>query len=830
MSRERILLVQTSHIVQLLYVAERLFRREGPGTVVDVWLSRTAADNLPEDHPFGTVYLSRPPAGEMARYSRIVAPLVSRRYLVAKLRLALIGPPVLGCGYECDARPLTLRSVLRDLLRRPHLPVEFPSFATSFPLRRLQGRVLWLEPAQPSLETATRSGWKRAISDTAQITRVSAGKALGSWRSLRRQSFDGAVLFFPSLTGPGIAPLLLLMLRVSRVVVVDELGSCSTCSRRGLIGLLVGKVLARNPKAPVVLKILFIQTESPRYIVEAVKRLKARIHPGAEVTIVCRSEDEGLLAQSLPECDLITVDRDRRSAWHVWRTCRRLRADVQIAVFSRRSVFLSYKLLFFLTNLRRKAAFNATLEFYRLNLRTLHRIFRNEPLLFEPERPPKRSLVLVQTDDPDRTLEVFQKVRDMQGLKSAEVSLVCRLRDRDKFLQEAFNELICIERRRLLPRLRVLREIRARRPELVIGSLSGRPGFSFEKSILFLAAVRHRLIFNSRLDCFYLRPGNLNLLWARDLQEDSVLLVQTEHEEKMLRCLDQLESAFSHWPRELVVFCREDKREHFERHPRVTDVVTYQPGQLRRNLARLRRLRRERFDVSVALFSGRPIFRLQKLFFVSSGSRRKLAFNAELECFYLKPRTWKYLLRNDFQPHSPLADEQNVLFIQTEDDPTCVSTIRQLEDPQVAKVGRIIVYCREDKKAVFESCGRVDQIITYRSLSLRRALRHLRDIRRLKCDTVCAIFSGRPIYRAQKLLFFLTGARNKLVFNENEDCFYLRRDTLRHLFRRPDTHLPNPGVALRPCLKGLLFLPRFAYLLVWASIMKIRRARALNSG
>ena len=95
-----------------------------------------------------------------------------------------------------------------------------------------------------------------------------------------------------------------------------------------------------------------------------------------------------------------------------------------------------------------------------------------------------------------------------------------------------------------------------------------------------------------------------------------------------------------------------------------------------------------------------------------------------------------------------------------------------------------------------------------------------------RVDLVCAIFSGRPIFRLQKLLFLTLPARNRLVLNENLDCYMLRGNLgqfLRPRDRQQERDFSAFVVIGRTLAKGLLFVPRFLYLILWAAFVTAKR-------
>ncbi|MDP7649985.1 MAG: hypothetical protein QF834_07350, partial [Candidatus Thalassarchaeaceae archaeon] len=69
-------------------------------------------------------------------------------------------------------------------------------------------------------------------------------------------------------------------------------------------------------------------------------------------------------------------------------------------------------------------------------------------------------------------------------------------------------------------------------------------------------------------------------------------------------------------------------------------------------------------------------------------------------------------------------------------------------------------------------------------------------------------------------------ARNRLVINENLDCYMLRGNLGQFLRPRERHRQRRPSVLLaigRTLLKGFLFVPRFLYLILWAAFVTAKR-------
>lgn len=168
-----------------------------------------------------------------------------------------------------------------------------------------------------------------------------------------------------------------------------------------------------------------------------------------------------------------------------------------------------------------------------------------------------------------------------------------------------------------------------------------------------------------------------------------------------------------------------------------------------------------------------------------------------------------------------------ILFVQTE-APSCLSpAIGKLREKLYPHC-EIALLCREDDRKQFETNPHIHQILTYSRQHLRANFQLGSKIREVNPDLLAAIFSGRPIFRKQKLFFFLLPFRYRLVFDENLDYFHLNwRNVHRFWTRRPT--IGALGLLLRKPVRALLFFPRFLYLMIWVTLMKLKRVASERS-
>ena len=139
----------------------------------------------------------------------------------------------------------------------------------------------------------------------------------------------------------------------------------------------------------------------------------------------------------------------------------------------------------------------------------------------------------------------------------------------------------------------------------------------------------------------------------------------------------------------------------------------------RTNLKAVLALARSRADVVSSIFSPQPAFRLQKLLFVLFPARHRLAFNQDLNCYYLKgrhgrrgqPSVWGTLLRVLLTRSR--RGGRTTLFFPTDEDSKAAEAIGRLHDPKVVSPQPIWVFCREDKRSFYQALPGVEEVRTY---------------------------------------------------------------------------------------------------------------------
>ena len=311
------------------------------------------------------------------------------------------------------------------------------------------------------------------------------------------------------------------------------------------------------------------------------------------------------------------------------------------------------------------------------------------------------------------------------------------------------------------------------------------------------------------------------------------LMLQTEQPELVRAAVEKLRKSDLYPGCKILLVCRQEDLGSFEDLPDV-ELLSYSRSRGDRFSGLWRRMSGFRADLVCAVFGGRPVFRLQKLLFFLVPGRRRLIFDARAQPYPLRLCNIPAIRRRSrYREVFPDA-EATILYLPTESDSIALEVLERLQDRKIIGPGRILVFCSEAKKDLFESRPEVSEVVAYGFGQKLRKLRIVLRLARMRVDVVVAILSGRPIFRAHKRLFLLLPARARLVFNEHGDCHYVKRNLrgLTGLLRAgsfakidPYRRLSRRGLRYRaPILvKAVLFLPRYVFLILWLLLGSLRK-------
>ncbi len=307
----------------------------------------------------------------------------------------------------------------------------------------------------------------------------------------------------------------------------------------------------------------------------------------------------------------------------------------------------------------------------------------------------------------------------------------------------------------------------------------------------------------------------------------------------------------------LTILCRpEQETVEYLRTVRGAEVVPLQVTQRRRVL---RELRQRDFDLMVTFWTGEKGYWKEKI------AALRLCENTIVDMGDggQWPLTWRFVIRywlfrfrhrrptdHALYATAPSSDErasyhdgERILIIQSAEPPHVLRALDHLQRDPLFRRPRFTLFCRKRPETVdrFSNHPMLHAVRTHSEM--RGAWRHLRELRREHFDAVVVFFTGDPSYWKIKFLPFFLGVRQKVVFNENCDCFFFSlRGWLALMAHRMSHHsragsIPDWTHQLRflaLSLTKVVVLPfRFVWLLlVWAwlrsTAARVRRGRPIS--
>ena len=659
-SPESVLLVQCCHLPQFFYLAEKL-RQRNPE-----WILSALVTNRPHVRfylelfpPFDHLFFFDKKLPEMpGAFDQILFPLLNRGYLRIKRAAHQLPGTAYEIDYQGEHRALKLGTLVRSFAAPLHRPSEeFVQYLEDFPHRPLGEKVLVVETCHRSLADSSEEKWGRLIPDQAEVTRISVSTEGRGWRTLRRQSFDSGVVFFSGEKGFANLKLLPFLLGIPKILVVNEHGDHFYATSRSLLRFLWGRVWQGAPLPKPSPRILVIQTESPTYVRRAIEVLrKPEMFPRSRICLLCRKEDADRFRNVSGLESVLTYSRRKvGSNVGLWRDLKGF--DAVAAVFSGRGVFRKQKLLYFLLPIRHHLAFNARSDCYRLTPRTLFWTLRKDPSFFAAEKQPASPILFLLTDEDSRARKAIERLQDPKVVSPQPIWVFCR-EDKRPLYQAlpGVEEVRTYAPGRTRENLKAVLALARSRVEVVSSIFSPQPAFRLQKLLFVLLPARHRLAFNQEdLNCYYLKGRHgrrgqpsvwgtlLRVLLTRSRRGvRPTLFFPTAEDSKAVEAIERLQDP-KIAAKSIVVFCREDKRSLYQDLPTVEAVWTYAPGSSLRHLRTWVRLLRTRVDLVCAIFTGQPIFRLQKFLFLTLRARNRLVFNEDLNCYMLRGNLGQFL-------------------------------------------------------------------------------------------------------------------------------------------------------------------------------------------
>jgi ADP-heptose:LPS heptosyltransferase len=350
---------------------------------------------------------------------------------------------------------------------------------------------------------------------------------------------------------------------------------------------------------------------------------------------------------------------------------------------------------------------------------------------------------------------------------------------------------------------------------------------------------------------------------AETHSSEKILIVQSAHPERVLRALERLKEGhvFAHPSYTLLCRNRPEILEFFRDHPMLGGIRGH--SGVRTAWRNLRSLRAEKYDGIVLIFAGESghwkikllafllgvhnklIFKEDNDYFLftwkaaSSLVRQRLASRLEVFCRHrmLRMRTWlKWPFHRRPRPAAPEGEQERypgerILILQSAHPPGVLRALDRLGQAPLFHHPRYTLFCRDfpEVRAQFQSHPMLYETRVH--TRAQNSWEHLRRLRHEQFDAVVLFMAGDQGYWKIQCFAFLLGARHKVIFNENNDCFYFTWNAwLRLLAHRMGTRSKlsaHPGwssqfAGLLLFLVKLLLLPfRFAWLLmVWLHLRR----------
>ncbi len=978
MKRPRYLLVQCCHIPQFFFAVRQL-RAKFPDAIIDALVVKDEQVRyyvglfgvLNEVH-----YAPDIPQGE---YDGIVFPLLNRGYRTIKLQAWSVKGPKLDLDFEGRIVGLSAWRLRKSYFRPLHAYTrEFQEYLASFPHRPIGESVLFCKSCDRSLVRKLRPKVDEYLAPGSDICFVRSRSLRAALRRIRGRAFDSAVVFFSAEKGFAHLKVLPFLLRIRKILVVNENGDCFYASARSLAGFLWLRVRSgfRQPRL-LPPRILVFQTAEIETTQQVVKRMSVQARfKRAEIFLVSDQASRERL-RTLPEVKRVLSLPDHptiRQRIVLWSRLRNLAPDLTVMTLAGKTGYSLQKLIFWLLPARR-LAFTATLKCYRISLRTLLLPFPEQLSETAEELDASEGTILfVDGTRSAAAPEAIGMLGNPKIVRRRPIVVLCQAARKHVFRNSA-GILQVVTYRRWNPFTKFVAALRclALNADVVTGIFAGRRLSRLNQLLFFFLPVRHRLVFNQHLGCFYAGWGSLGrflktiverTVVARTASRGHALFLDTTRSPKAVEFFGVLNDPKVIRRQPVEVICREDRRKLFEGLPDVRAIHTLQPRRPIRNLQtligcasfdvdviagvfsgsrprrwlqfllfllparhrlvinryggcfyadrdhlpllvrnlldatppvetlrpilfidkpgshrapqaarklqspaislekrpitvvcprgrealyrgisgvgriqaygrggfplallRVRRTVGLRPEIVATVFDGRRLNRLAQLFALAFPARHRLLFNQNVDCFYFSFRHFGHFWRALRERDETYARRHSYsLFIQTAEDEKAVRALRMLNDPLVARPRPIIVFCRQDKRPLFQRMEGVYRVFAYEPGSSYSNLRTLARFFAIDIEVVAAVFTGRPIYRLQKLLFFVLPARHRLAFNSHLDCFYLTSGNWSSLLRQDKRQPARVSPALRVFLKASLFFPRFLFLVIWVTGLKMKRA------
>ena len=451
------------------------------------------------------------------------------------------------------------------------------------------------------------------------------------------------------------------------------------------------------------------------------------------------------------------------------------------------------------------------------------------------------TILFIQTEGVRISRRALQTLCSHQDLKKNKVIVLCRSEDAiDLGKINGIHRIFKWEKGNFFSNWIILFTLKRLNPSVVSAVLSKRDVYRKARLCLLLFLRHQILVFDSSLKYSIGRINNLSILSkifyfnpfsSKKKRYSRILVVQSEHRALVRKSIKKLLGADLYPEACLDLLCKEQDMVSLSSLPGIKVVHNF-PKHLFTWILLARKIRKRKPDFINIIFSGRPVFSFHKLFiFLVFPFRSKLIFNAGLDCYWFNPRSLPNLFRKEpLLIESKGGQQAQALLIQTESTSNTLKALHHLLSHTTIPKENIFLLCSTKDRHHYLSLIPEENLDCWTS---NHSINNYRlFIKLLKShNIVAAVLSGRPIFRLQKLLFFLLPARERLVYNENLDYFYIRRSSLGRSLQLPSIPFSfctqRKKLSIRKAGKFILWTPRFFYLLCWIAFEKVKSAKRL---
>jgi hypothetical protein len=320
-----------------------------------------------------------------------------------------------------------------------------------------------------------------------------------------------------------------------------------------------------------------------------------------------------------------------------------------------------------------------------------------------------------------------------------------------------------------------------------------------------------------------------------------ILIAETASPRRVRKKAEEILAGGPHPEPQVTILCKDDPAtvEFYGEIPRLR-VVPFHRKDRRRIM---KELRGQQFDLLMVFWTGENNYRRMKWRALRLGVRSIDVDSGDGSVFRLTCKSllrflafrWKHPLPGDHwefvpDPRSPLGPAhcpgEEILVVQSAEPAHVLKALETLSHHRLFHNPRYTLFCRNKPEVTrhFLDHPMIAEVRLH--TEARDSWKHLRRLRRERYDALVLFLTGDPSYRKIKFFAFLLGARHKVIFNENHDCFYFSGrawlSLLAHRLRER-THLrarpgwtDGIGLLLFMLLKILVLPFRFSWLLlVW---------------